>query len=102
MAYTNLLEGSIFQMLIATVICTLCLISFNGIMHGYMFRKLNLVERANFGISAILLMIADYRSWLVGALLLLAGIIYQKAIKKPENDYLNSDKPKATALIDPE
>ena len=101
MAYTNLLEGSIYQMLIATIICALCLISFNGIMHGYMFRKLNVVERANFGISAILLMIADYRSWLVGALLLLAGIIYQKAIKKSENDYLNSDKPKATALIDP-
>jgi TRAP-type uncharacterized transport system fused permease subunit len=78
MAYSHILEGTAGQMILSTLICAACLFSFNGFMHGYIFCKLNYIERLNFGISAALFMIVDYRSSIIAAILLAAGLIFQK------------------------
>jgi TRAP transporter 4TM/12TM fusion protein len=84
MAYTHILGGTASQIVVSTIICAACLFSFNGFMHGYIFCKLSYVERLNFGISAGLFMVSDYRSWIIAAILLLAGVIIQKikSVKK--------------------
>jgi TRAP-type uncharacterized transport system fused permease subunit len=84
MAYGHIIEGTASQVIVSTIICAACLFSFNGFMHGYIFCKLNTIERINFGISAALFMLADYRSSIIAAILLVAGLIFQKikSVKK--------------------
>lgn len=84
MAYGHIIEGTASQLILSTIMCAACLFSFNGFMHGYIFCKLNYIERLNFGISAALFMFADYRTWIIAAILLVAGLIFQKikSIKK--------------------
>ena len=91
MAYGHIIEGTASQMIVSTLICAACLFSFNGLMHGYLLCQLNLIERINFGISAALFMIADYRCTTIAGMLLVAGLIFQKtkSMKKPNgNDNL--------------
>jgi TRAP-type uncharacterized transport system fused permease subunit len=78
MAYSHILQGTAGQMILSTLICAACLFSFNGFMHAYIFCKLNYIERLNFGIAAALFMIADYRCWIIAAILLGAGLTIQK------------------------
>lgn len=78
MAYGHIIEGTAGELILSTLICAACLFAFNGFMHGYIFCKLNYIERLNFGIAAALFMISDYRSWIVAAILLVAGIAIQK------------------------
>jgi TRAP transporter 4TM/12TM fusion protein len=88
MAYSHIIEGSASQFIISTIMCAACLFSFNGFMHGYLICKLNYIERINFGVSAALFMFADYRTWIIAAILLVAGLIFQKikSIKKSAGD----------------
>jgi TRAP-type uncharacterized transport system fused permease subunit len=78
MAYGHIIEGSAGQMILSTIIAAACLFSFNGFMHGYLICKLNTIERINFGISAALFLLPDYRTSIIAAILLAAGLIFQK------------------------
>ena len=71
-------EGTAGELILSTLICAACLFAFNGFMHGFIFCKLNYIERLNFGIAAALFMISDYRSWIVAAILFVAGVAIQK------------------------
>jgi TRAP transporter 4TM/12TM fusion protein len=78
MAYTRLVEGSLSEMFFSALLCAASLVAFNGVIHGYLYKEVNIFERIIFGISAISFMIPDRRTWIIGASLLAVGLILQK------------------------